>query len=183
MSKCSITIEPVKDSDQPAIEAILDRAFGLGRRTKTSYRFREGEEAVDGLSFVALAESGDVVGAISFWHLRIGEVGVPALLLGPLAVEPDLQGKGIGLRLMQHGLAEARAAGHGLVILVGDLPYYSRVGFSKVPDGQLDFPGPVDTDRLLCLELVHGALAHCSGLVVSPRRFSALHDTTSGKSD
>jgi predicted N-acetyltransferase YhbS len=173
MSSCSVTISPVQPGDQPVIESILDSAFGLGRRTKTSYRFREGEEAVDGLSFVARAVNDRIVGAISYWHLRIGSGARPALLLGPLAVEPSLQARGIGLKLMQHSIAAAKAAGHELIILVGDEPYYSRAGFARVPVGQLIFPGPVDPERLLYLELVPGSLEQCHGLVVSPRRLAA----------
>ena len=62
---------------------------------------------------------------------------------------------------------------HRLVLLVGDEPYYSRVGFQKVPAGRLLLPGPVDPDRLLYLELRHGALSEACGLVLSPRRFGS----------
>ncbi len=178
MSTLPFAIHPAVPADHDRIEDLLDRAFGLDRRSKTSYRFREGEMPVAGLSFKALAQDGDIVGAISFWHLRIGDDGVPALLLGPLAVSPDLQGKGIGLVLMQHGIAAATDMGHGLILLVGDQPYYARAGFSKVPDGLLEFPGPVDPERLLYREPVPGALSKCSGLVLSPRRFSGPRDTT-----
>jgi predicted N-acetyltransferase YhbS len=173
-----ISIEPALPGQHHKIESILDRAFGLGRRTKTSYRFREGERPVDGLSFVAVNADGKVVGAISYWHLRIGQEGHNALLLGPLAVEPELQAKGIGRRLMRHSLAVAGEHGHGLILLVGDEPYYARVGFARVPDGKLQLPGPVDPDRLLYLELKPDSLTAASGMVLSPRRFSALRDTT-----
>ncbi len=173
MSECSVTIVPALPDHQPAIEAILDRAFGLARHTKTSYRFREGETAVPGLSFAAVLPDGGIAGAISFWHLRIGDDGRPALLLGPLAVDPALQARGIGRALMRHGIAEAQRLGHELIILVGDMPYYARVGFARVPDGKLLMPGPVDPDRLLYLELAAGSLAACNGLVLPPSRFAA----------
>jgi len=131
--------------------------FGLSRRAKTSYRLREGESPASGLSFVALGDDGKLIGAVSFWHLFIGDVGTPALLLGPLAVSPALQGKGVGRALMHHGLDLARNMGHRLVVLVGDEPYYARVGFAKLPEGRLILPGPVDPVRLLYLELQPGA--------------------------
>ncbi|MGI9465245.1 MAG: GNAT family N-acetyltransferase [Aestuariivirgaceae bacterium] len=170
---------------QPEIEQLLDDVFGLSRRTKTSYRLREGERPLDGLSFVALAPGGDILGAISFWTLHIGETGSGALLLGPLAVAPAFHGKGIGRALMRHGLTEAKQLGHRLVILVGDEPYYGRVGFRKVPDGHLVMPGPVDAGRLLYLELQKDALAESNGLVLSPGKFvpkpaTCLRGTTSG---
>ena len=104
---------------------------------------------------------------------------LPRLLLPRQhSVKPDLQGHGIGRALMLTGLGEARAKGHRLVILVGDEPYYARVGFRKVPDGQLLLPGPVDPARLLYLELEQGALSEAYGLVLPPHRFSVLRDTT-----
>jgi predicted N-acetyltransferase YhbS len=166
----SFVIEPQKPGDAAAIEAMLDASFGIGRRVKTSYRLREREEAAEGLSFVARDAAGVLVGAISFWHLRIGSDRVAALLLGPLAVHPGHQNQGIGLALMKHGLAAARVLGHGLVILVGDAPYYARVGFQPVPEGQMMMPGPVDLRRLLALELKPGTLAHAEGLILPPHR-------------
>ena len=184
MSTLTYSISRQHAGHEPEIETMLDDVFGLSRQTKTSYRLREGEVPVDGLSFVADDEAGALLGAISFWNLYIGAVGTPALLLGPLAVSPAHQGIGIGRELMRHGLAEAAKLGHELVILVGDEPYYSRVGFAKVPDGRLLMPGPVDPGRLLYLELVESALAKARGLVLSPRRYSqrtnVLRDTTSG---
>ena len=72
---------------------------------------------------------------------------------------------------MNNGIDRARAAGYALVILVGDEPYYGRVGFRKVPAGQLILPGPVDPDRLLFLELKQGAMGTARGLVLPPHRF------------
>jgi predicted N-acetyltransferase YhbS len=51
------------------------------------------------------------------------------------------------------------------VLLVGDEPYYSRVGFKKVPKGRATMPGPVDYDRILVVELVEAAFEGVSGTV------------------
>jgi predicted N-acetyltransferase YhbS len=59
----------------------------------------------------------------------------------------------------------ARTAGHALVLLVGDEPYYFRFGFRRIPAHQLELPGPVDPERFLALELVEGALAGARGAV------------------
>jgi hypothetical protein len=96
MTAIPFTLAPGANSDHDRIERLLDICFGLGRRAKTSYRLREGERAVDGLSFVARAGQVELAGAISYWRVFIGERAVPALLLGPLAVHPNLQGQGIG---------------------------------------------------------------------------------------
>lgn len=155
-------IRPERTDDGDAIEAIVTSGFGPGRFAKTSYRLREGVDCVPGLSFVAVAtENGALLGSVRFWPIVAG--GRPSLLLGPLAVKPELRGKGIGIALMQRGLEAARAAGHDSIILVGDEPYYARVGFQRVQGGRLRFPGPVDPDRVLALALKDGALDSLMG--------------------
>jgi predicted N-acetyltransferase YhbS len=86
-----------------------------------------------------------------------------ALLLGPLAIEPNQAGQGCGRSLIEEGLKRAESAGHRLVVLVGDLAYYERFGFAVSPVGQISLPGPVDPARILVKELVPGALADYVG--------------------
>ncbi len=153
-------------------EDLLDAAFGTARRLNTSYRLREGARPAGGLSFTAHDEgSGALAGVISFWPLRITGDGRKALLLGPLAVHPDFQGKGLGGKLLAHGLAAAREKGHRLVILVGDAPYYARHGFSPVPEGRLLMPGPFDPARLLYAELTPDAFKGAKGLILPEHRW------------
>jgi len=164
MNSLPISIMPEQPGHDDTIEMLLDAAFGENRLAKTSYRLREGGAPVRGLSFLAWQgqdAGARVIGTIRFWAITIG--GQPALLLGPLAVDPSCKGAGCGIALMQKGLEEARALGHRLVILVGDEPYYGRVGFARVPDGRIAMPGPQDPDRLLYLELVPGAFDGVSG--------------------
>lgn len=161
----SIHPEDTRESDHALVENLLDLSFGPNRHSKTSYRLREGNSPVPGLSLVVRDPGVGLSGSISFWPLRIGRSGTPALLLGPLAVHPERQNLGIGLALMREGLRRAREMGHRLVILVGDEPYYARAGFRKLPYGLLSLPGPVDPDRFLFLELEPGALTGVSGPV------------------
>lgn len=164
----SISCQDASPDDHAAIEHLLDLSFGSDRFSKTSYRLREGNSAAPGLSLVVRDPGVGVSGTISFWPLVVGEAKTPALLLGPLAVHPDRQNLGIGLRLMREGLARARAQGHGLVLLVGDEPYYGRVGFRTLPKDLLAMPGPVNPDRFLYLELREGALNGVSGMLQVP---------------
>jgi predicted N-acetyltransferase YhbS len=168
MSKTPAVIAPEQPGDLNAIEDLLDEAFGLDRRVKTAYRLREASTPVPGLSFVT--RLGDrLVGTIRFWPIVVAH-RFEALLLGPLAVALDLRGLGYGIGLMEHGLARAAALGHERVILVGDEPYYARVGFVRSPDGKLKMPGWVDADRLLYKELVPGSMGAVRGLIMSPLR-------------
>jgi predicted N-acetyltransferase YhbS len=119
------------------------------------------------LSFVA-RENACVIGSLRFWPIVVGRK-TPALLLGPLVVEPALRGRGVGIGLMLRGLARARAEGHRLVFLVGDEPYYARVGFRYVEPGAFAFCGPVDERRLLVRELAPNALSGVSGAIEAYR--------------
>jgi predicted N-acetyltransferase YhbS len=177
MYSLPFTMAPQTESDSEEVEGLLDQCFGLARRTKTTYRLREGERPVDSLGMTARDETGRLVGANSFWVLAIGEAGTPALLLGPLAVAPHVQGLGVGRALMRRGIADARDLGHSLILLVGDAPYYERVGFRRVPPGQLLLQGPVDPARFLYFELEPGSLEKARGLVIGKGRFNGLRDT------
>jgi predicted N-acetyltransferase YhbS len=136
------------------VEALNADSFGPGRFAKSAYRLREGVAMVADLAFVAMDE-GALRGSVRFWPVAVG--GQAALLLGPLAVETGRRGRGMGIALMRAGLAAAKAADWGAVLLVGDEPYYARVGFARIPPGKVLFPGPVDPDRLLWLALKDGA--------------------------
>jgi predicted N-acetyltransferase YhbS len=173
-------VENTLPSDKLLIEDLLDVSFGIDRRTKTSYRLREGNSPAVGLSLVVRDAEVGIAGSISFWPLAIGQQGIEALLLGPLVVNTRRQNLGVGLTLMHEGLLRAKRAGHTLSILVGDAPYYARVGFRKVPEGHLLLPGPVNPDRLLYLELTDGALAKANGLVLPPHRYAELSAAFAG---
>src|SRR5438045_1746808 len=109
-----------------AREALLDRVMGRERVLKPSERLRRGREPARGLALVA-RDGGELVGSVRLWHVDAG--GKPALLLGPLAVDPSVQGEGVGASLMRLAIARAGMIGHRGIILVGDPEYYDRFGF------------------------------------------------------
>lgn len=160
MSEPSITIRSETADDAAAIERLHERTFGPGRLAKTAYRIREGATHRLELSFVARIGT-LMIGSVRLTPVRIGSA--KALLLGPLTVEPPFRARGVGQALIERALAEARAKGHQLVVLVGDEPYYERSGFKRIADGQAVMPGPVDPARLLVCELREGAFAGVSG--------------------
>jgi predicted N-acetyltransferase YhbS len=122
-----LTYREEMPADAPAIEALLDRAFGPGRQGKASYAFRRGVAPIEALSRVALDAEGRLLGTIRYWPIEVG--GTPALLLGPVGVEPERQGSGIGRTLIHETLAKANALGATAVFLVGDPAYYGPLGF------------------------------------------------------
>lgn len=168
-------IAPERPDEAAEIEALLDRAFGSDRHAKTAYRLREGVASLSELCFTG-REDGVLKATIRHWPVLIGAT-TPALLLGPLAIEPDERGKGHGVALMRHSLAAAKALGHRLVILVGDPEYYQRFGFGRAVARHLRLPGPVKAKRLLGLELAPGAARGLAGPVGRWRPGTALRKT------
>ena len=160
-------IRPEGPGDAAAVEALNAESFGPGRFAKSAYRLREGVAPVTGLNFVAV-ESGEdgqdiLRGSVRFWPISVA--GTEALLLGPLAVQSDQRGRGIGIALMQAGIAAAHQGPWPFILLVGDEPYYVKVGFARLPPGRVRFPGPVDQDRILGLSLKAGGLLNLSGQI------------------
>lgn len=163
-----LQIRPESPLDEDAIERLHDRAFGPGRYARTAFRLREAAEpagsraASSRFSFSALVGT-ILVGSVRLTPVRAGEM--PALILGPLTVDPSFEGIGIGAALVRRAMDAAREAGETLILLVGDEPYYKRFGFRVIPPGQLALPGPVNPQRLLAAELAEGALAEAKGMV------------------
>src|ERR1700748_2654361 len=156
-------IRAEKASDVVAREALLDACFGENRHMRTCQRLRDGRAPAEGLAFSAMAD-GCLIGKLRLWHVSGG--GIPALVLGPLAVEASSRKLGAGAALMDHALAAATARGHRAVILLGDEPYYARFGFSSERMAELSLPGPFERHRLLGLELHQGALHGARGVIV-----------------
>jgi predicted N-acetyltransferase YhbS len=162
MSEPAFTILPETADDALAIERLHERTFGPGRFAKSAYRIREQMGHRLDLSFTARIGT-LLVGSVRLTPIRIGET--PALMLGPLTVEPPFRERGVGQALIERALAEARASGHRLVLLVGDEPYYGKCGFTQIPKGHAKLPGPVDPERLLICELVEGAFSNVAGAI------------------
>jgi predicted N-acetyltransferase YhbS len=157
-------IRAERASDVVAREALLDACFGVNRHTRTCQRLRDGRAPAEGLALSAVRQ-GRLVGTLRLWHVSVG--GIPALVLGPLAVDPSCRELGLGAELMNRALAAAKARGHGAVILLGDAAYYARFGFTARQTGEISLPGPFERDRLLGLELRDGALDGISGMIVA----------------
>ena len=162
MSDLSLTILAETANDAQAIERLYERTFGPGRFALSAYRIREHVDHLLDLSFTAWIGT-LLVGSVRQLPIAIGDT--KALLLGPLTVEPPFRGRGVGRLLLERALADAKAKGHRLVLLVGDEAYYSRAGFKAVPQRRAIMPGPVDYSRVLVAELAEGAFDGVSGAI------------------
>ncbi len=158
-----IQILPERPQDQQLIEPLLDLTFGAERHKRTTYRLREGVTPLAELCLVALDPDQVLLASLRFWPIRVASA--PAILLGPLAVDPRLQGQGIGRRLLRQALAEARRLDHHICIVVGDPDYYAPFGFRSAVAVGLVMPGPVEPARFQVLELTPGVLEGRQGAV------------------
>jgi predicted N-acetyltransferase YhbS len=145
-SRSALVLIHEAPEDQPAIEALLDRAFGPGRFVKSSERVREFADFAPELSFCAWSD-GKLLGVVRMWRVRVGDV--PLVFLGPLAVDTDQRSAGVGRVLVARACEAAQAAGEAAVLLVGDASYFARLGFFAEPARLARMPGPVDQRRVL----------------------------------
>jgi predicted N-acetyltransferase YhbS len=163
-SRPALSFSHETPQDQPAIEALLDRAFGPGRFVKVSERVREVAEFAPELSFLAWA-GGEILGVVRQWRVRVGET--PVIFLGPLAVDPDKWSAGVGGGLVVRACHAAQAAGEAAVLLVGDSAYFARFGFAADLAREVRLPGPVDPRRVLA-RAFGPAGERLSGAVAAP---------------
>jgi predicted N-acetyltransferase YhbS len=170
----TFTIGLENSSDVVARENLLDRAMGAGRTKKSSEKLRRNRVPAEGLALVARDRDGHLIGTVRLWNVEAGvdrdTNPVDALLLGPLAVDPAYEGKGIGSALMRAAILEAKKLGHGAILLVGDASYYERFGFFAEKARHLVMPGPFERHRFLALELRDGWLEGAAGLLVASGR-------------
>src|ERR1700749_1278210 len=138
MSDLSLTILAETANDAQVIERLHERTFGPGRFVLSAYRIREHVDHLLDLSFTAWIGT-LLVGSVRQLPVVVGDTS--AFLLGPLTVEPPFRSRGVGRALLERALRDAKTKGHRLVVLVGDEPYYSRVGFKSIPKGRAVMPG------------------------------------------
>ena len=128
------TIRQEREGDEAAIAAVVRAAFegkpyADENDEKIVGRLRKNGALV--LSLVAIAR-GRIVGQVALSPATVGSQRY--LAVGPLAVLPEDQGKGVGADLMEHALGVARVYGRDGVVLQGSLTYYPRFGFVTSPD-------------------------------------------------
>ena len=166
-----VELLPLSDIEPQAVEALLDAAFGTDRFGRTAYRIREGMDAVPDLSFV-LVEAGVLIGTIQCWpvaHRAADGVATPLVMVGPVAVRPDVQRGGHGRALMAHMLTAAESRADSALMMIGDPEYYGRFfDFTAGATGAWDLPGPFERRRLLA-RAVNGHGVPVAAGMIGPR--------------
>lgn len=163
-----VELLPLSNVEPQAVEALLDAAFGADRFGRTAYRIRSGVSVVDNLSF-ALADEKGLVGTIQCWpvaHVDAAGQATPLIMVGPVAVRPNVQGGGHGRRLMDAMLDAAQAKADGALMMIGDPEYYGRFwGFEADATSTWDLPGPFEQRRLLGLMVNGHRLPSVAGMI------------------
>jgi putative acetyltransferase len=168
LAELSVIIREETPADRSDVDALLRQAFGRDDESKLVLRLRE--DGAIGAALVAEAD-GKVIGhlVLSWLPTRMDGRPVRAVALAPMGVRPAHQRRGVGSRLLAAAIAKARQIGAQAIVVLGDPAYYRRFGFSSDLAAKLEAPfsGPA----FMALELVPGALAGVSGLVVYPPAF------------
>ncbi|APZ99198.1 GNAT family N-acetyltransferase [Sphingopyxis sp. QXT-31] len=163
-----VELLPLSDITPLAVEDILDAAFGADRFGRTAYRLRQGMDAIPALSFAAV-EDGELVGTIQCWpvaHHAPDGSATPLVMVGPVAVRPDVQRGGHGRLLMAHMLEAAETAADGALMMIGDPEYYGRFfGFAADATGAWNLPGPYEKHRLLARAVNGHGLPTGAGMI------------------
>ena len=109
-----------------------------------------------------------IVGHAIFTKCGVVGSSIEASLLGPLAVAPNWQRQGIGSGLVRTSLQRLKDAGVGLVCVLGDPAYYSRLGF--VPESRVEppYPLPAEWQGAWQSQYLHDTNVPCSGKLTVP---------------
>ena len=97
-----------------------------------------------------------------------------ALGLGPMAVLPAYQNKGIGSELVRTGLRRCADTGQEIVVVLGHPDYYPRFGFKPAKTWGIRCEFDVPDDVFMVKELRAGALAGPGGVVKYQPEFNTV---------
>ena len=170
-----------RPEDAPDVRLVVERAFGQTDEANLVDRLRQGGAVT--VSLVAVggpvdgAASPDrIVGHILFSPVTIGarQPPAPAVGLGPMAVAPSHQRRGVGTALVEAGLAQCREGGVGLVVVLGHPDYYPRFGFRPAHMSGLSCEYDAPLEAFMVRELEDGVLETCSGVVRYHPAFAEL---------
>lgn len=137
----AITIRPEKLGDEAAIDAVTQAAFDAADHADGNEAQIVRQLRRDGdLALSLVAEDGeDLVGHIALSPVSVSDDTPGWFGLGPVSVEPAVQGKGVGSALVRRAIADLRQRGARGVVLLGDPAFYAAFGFVAVAD--LVLPG------------------------------------------
>ncbi|MBS1793856.1 MAG: N-acetyltransferase [Acidobacteria bacterium] len=172
-----VTLRPETKNDFSEVFEVNRAAFGRDDEAKLVDALRNNPKAfIPELSIVA-TENDKVVGHILFTRIDIEDDAGnlhEILALAPMAVRPEFQNSGIGGRLIEKGLAAAKASGYRSVIVLGHEHYYPKFGFEPAGKWNIKAPFDVPANVFMAIELVEDGLKNISGTVIYPKEFETV---------
>ncbi len=166
-------VRPERSEDAASIRAVNLSAFGQPDEADLVDALRSAGKVTTSL-VAAIGER--VVGHILFSPVTIVSASgeIPAVGLGPMAVLPDLQRRGIGGVLVEQGLEACRSAAHDLVVVLGHAEYYPRFGFVPASRFGVGCEYDVPDEVFMAIELRPGAFDGVSGTARYAPEFGAV---------
>ena len=166
-----IEIRSERPEDATAVRHVHEAAFGRSNEATLVELLRKANKAL--ISLVAVND-GLIVGHILFSPVTVADApeDFRAAGLAPVGVLPAFQKIGIGSRLIREGLLDCKRDGYDAVVVLGDPRYYSRFGFLRASDHQLDNEYHAH-EAFMVTELREAALQEVRGLVKYPSEFRA----------
>ncbi|GAA4706499.1 N-acetyltransferase [Pseudonocardia yuanmonensis] len=161
------TTRPEGPGDAPAVRRVVVEAFDAPAEADLVDALRSDPAWIDGLSVVAEAPDGEIVGHALLTRCHVGEV--PALALAPCSVLPAHQRTGAGSAAIRAALAAAEAKGERFVVVLGHPDYYPRFGFGRASAHGIRLSADVPDEALMALSLTGDPLP--SGIVRYPAPF------------
>ena len=131
--------------------------FGLFVRTNISTKDNVHQGRYIGIITRIAVEDGRLIGVCRLWPIIVGADKIPALFVGPVAIDPDFQGQRLGLTVTGEALEAATKAGWGAAVIIGSPRYFSELGFTVVAPDRFQFPGPQDMSRVMVRALAGSA--------------------------
>ncbi len=131
------------EEDRAEIWKVNEEAFGRAVEADLVDAIRASDRFVPELSLVATVEE-DLVGHVLLSYVEIEPGAHPVLQLGPLAVLPSHQRRGIGSALMNEAVRVTDARGEPLILLEGNPRFYERFGFRRSGESGIEPPAGVD---------------------------------------
>ena len=127
------------EADYAAIRTIVDEAFGDTITGDLVDAIRRSPRYVPELSLVAVSQ-GQSLGHVMSSYIDIVPGTRPVLQVGPLAVTPSQQQRGVGSALMEETIRLADARGEPLLLIEGNPKYYGRFGFTRADEVGIEPP-------------------------------------------
>lgn len=173
-----------RESDFDTIAEINRQAFGRDDEGNLVASIRKTKSYEFGFSLVAVKED-VILGHVLFsrGYITHRNRRFKCLVLGPVAVLPEHQRKGIGRALIEEGLERAKEVGFGAVVVVGDPVYYSKFGFISASTKKLRTTMKIADENFMIKEISRNALKGIIGTVMFPREFLALAEAEKKRGD